>query len=90
MHQNRILEIALHLPRRIVREFHMVIQIGLLFLINRLGSRAVTEQGGPVVSLTTYKKRSKKVYLAIESIADGDVRPSRLILWIDDEVLFNH
>lgn len=40
-----------------------------------------------MVSLTTYNERSVHVHLTIESIASGSVRPSRLILWIDDEAL---
>lgn len=79
-----------HLPRRIVRESLMVFNVVLFFLINRLGSRPVIELGGPVVSLTTYGRRTERVYYAIESIARGDVRPSRLILWIDDKGLFNN
>jgi hypothetical protein len=43
-----------------------------------------------VLSLTTFGERSKKAYLAIESIADGSVLPSRLIMWIDDERLFDN
>lgn len=80
----------LHLPRRIVREWLMVVHIFWFFLLNRLTWKSVTEPGGPVVSMTTYRARSKRVYLAIESIAKGDVRPSRFILWIDDETLFSH
>jgi hypothetical protein len=81
---------TLRLPRRLVRESIMIIQLIQFFLINRMGSKAVTEPGGPVVSLTTYGGRCKKVYYAIESIAHGQARPSRLILWIDDEVLLNN
>ena len=80
----------MHLPRRILREAIMVAQLVRFYLINRLGGRPVTEPGGPVVSLTTYGKRSRQVYFAIESIARGEVRPSRLILWIDDERLINN
>jgi len=36
-----------------------------------------------VVSLTSYGSRIETVHLAIESIARGKVRPSRMILWID-------
>jgi hypothetical protein len=78
----------LHLPRRIVREFLMLVHIVWYFLLNRLTGKPVTEPGSPVVSLTTYGTRSRKAYLAIESIAQGRLRPSRLILWIDDENLF--
>jgi len=77
----------IHLPRRVVRESIMVVQVVRFFLVNRLTGRSVIAPGGPVVSLTTYGERSKAVYLAIESIARGEVRPSRLILWIDDEQL---
>lgn len=37
-----------------------------------------------VVSLTSYGPRLKHVYLTIESIAAGKVKPRRLILWIDE------
>lgn len=41
----------------------------------------------PVVSLTSYGKRTRTCYLAIESIAAGDVKPSRLVLWLDDPTI---
>lgn len=68
----------------------MVMGLIHLFLVNRLGKRLVTSPGGPVVSLTTYGKRSVKAYFAIESIALGTKLPSRLILWIDDEALLRN
>lgn len=36
-----------------------------------------------VVSLTTYDKRLKQVYLTIESIMQQSVKPNRIILWLD-------
>lgn len=43
-----------------------------------------------VVSLTSYGDRVADVAIAIESIGRGSVRPSRLILWIDDgDILAN-
>jgi len=80
----------IHLPRRIIREFLMAVHLIKFFFINRFWRTPVTSPGYPVVSLTTYGARSKKVYFTIESIANGGLRPSRLILWIDDEALFNH
>lgn len=50
----------------------------------------VTDPGGPVVSLTTYGQRSRTVFLTLESIARGDLRPSRLILWIDEGHVLEH
>jgi hypothetical protein len=79
-----------HLPRRLVRESLMTVQLVSFFVTNRLGRKRVIESSGPVVSLTTYERRSKTAYLAIESIARGEVRPSRLILWIDDQTLFSN
>ena len=38
-----------------------------------------------VVNITSYGYRTKRVYLAIESIARGRVLPARIILWLDAE-----
>jgi hypothetical protein len=90
MNATSLLRRLSHLPRRIVRESLMVFNVVQFFLINRFGNERLIESGGPVVSLTTHGRRSESVYYAIESIARGSVRPSRLILWIDDEGLFNN
>ena len=39
-----------------------------------------------IVSLTTYSKRFYEVYLTIESIMQGTVKPNRIILWLADEM----
>jgi hypothetical protein len=45
--------------------------------------------GAPVcVSLTTYGKRLESVFITIESIGAGHLRPARLILWLDDAAAF--
>lgn len=69
-------------------------KVGLVLWTSRLASRNVTGRGSvvgsgdsPVVSLTSYGKRTRTCFLAIESIADGDVKPSRLILWLDDPTI---
>lgn len=38
-----------------------------------------------VVSLTTFGKRIYDVYLAIESIMQGSVKPNRIVLWLSEE-----
>lgn len=54
---------------------------------NRITNTPVTTQDGDaVVSLTTYGERIKSVYMTIESIGAGTVRPRRIILWLDEEV----
>jgi hypothetical protein len=40
---------------------------------------------GPVVSLTSHGARIASVYLVLEAIARGSIRPSRMILWLDDK-----
>ena len=47
--------------------------------------RPVTGDAQVVVSLTSHGVRLRTVFLAIESIVGGTVRPRRLILWVDHE-----
>lgn len=61
-----------------------------LWWISHHSTAPITDPKGPVVSLTTYGARSRKVYLVIESIATGTLLPSRIILWLDDEKLFKN
>ena len=39
-----------------------------------------------IVSLTTHGKRLYEVYLTIESIMQGTLKPNRIILWLDDDM----
>lgn len=39
-----------------------------------------------IVSLTTYEKRLHDVYLTIESIMQGSMKPNRIVLWLADEL----
>jgi hypothetical protein len=39
-----------------------------------------------IVSLTTYGKRLYEVYLSIESIMQGSMKPNRIILWLAEEL----
>ena len=57
---------------------------------NSVDSRFAVAPGGPVVSLTSYGDRVESVHLAIESIAQGSVLPSRMILWLDQEDIYNN
>lgn len=51
---------------------------------------ALGDPGAPIVSLTSYGERVAISYLAIESILRGRLRPSRIILWVDDEETVEH
>ena len=64
-------------------------QVRALQRINETSTEHVIAQGGPVVSLTTYGPRIDTVHLTIESIGRGRLKPSRLILWLDDERRYN-
>jgi hypothetical protein len=88
MHTARLVEKLSHLPRRAVRESLRYCDLARLWLYNRFGSAQVTQPGTPVVSMTTWARRISTAYFAIESIARGSMRPSRMILWIDNEALF--
>jgi hypothetical protein len=88
MSPDRVLEIIRHLPRRTVREAFRIYQLIRLSILNRVTTKLVMQNDGPVVSLTTHTSRAKFAHFAIESIAAGVVRPSQLILWIDDNALF--
>ena len=57
-----------------------------LRLRNRWSRATVLGNGGAVVCLTSYGQRLKQAHLAIESVGRGQVRPRRLILWLDDTV----
>lgn len=53
-----------------------------LRFVNHLSGRPVASGIGPVVSLTSHGRRTKSVFLALESIAAGSLQPRRLILWL--------
>jgi hypothetical protein len=88
----------LRLPQRIHRrlrlELHTWIKplpfITYLWATNRLAKAPVVSGEGPVVSLTSHGERLRTVYITIESIGQGRCLPSRLILWIDDPVLYGN
>lgn len=46
---------------------------------NKIGNEEI------IVSLTTFGKRIYDVYLAIESIMQGTVKPNRIILWLSEK-----
>ncbi|VTR06758.1 Fucose 4-O-acetylase and related acetyltransferases [Clostridioides difficile] len=46
---------------------------------------ALGDHGAPIVSLTSYGDRITLAHFAIESILRGKLRPSRIVLWVDDQ-----
>jgi hypothetical protein len=55
---------------------------------NRRSRESVTGDTEVIVSLTTYGQRLQTVAYTIESIAAGELRPRRCMLWLDDEKAF--
>jgi hypothetical protein len=55
------------------------------WLVNKNSMRRIVNpQGHVVVSLTSYDPRITRVFATIESIAAGNLKPKRLILWLDN------
>lgn len=52
---------------------------------NRNSEEPLTDPGGPILSLTSHGKRIESVFYTIESIRQGIQKPSRIILWLDNE-----
>lgn len=77
-------------PSDLVIGIKVRLRVVRLRLANRFGRSRVTDPRGPIVSLTTYGVRFQTVDLAIESIAQGKMLPSRLILWLDDASLLEN
>jgi hypothetical protein len=76
--------------RRCARAASAHILARWLALINRRALSPICQSNAPVVSLTTHGDRIFKVHLTVESIARGQLRPSRMILWLDDVARFSN
>jgi hypothetical protein len=86
----RLLQRLPRIPHRFALEADLYARLTWMRLMNRFGWSPITHPGGPVVSMTTYGNRIQSVHLAIESIGQGQIRPSRVILWIDDASLVDN
>ncbi len=76
-------------PFYAARKIDVHVRLAWLHCANRYGRSPITNPGGPVVSLTSYGRRARSVHFALESIARGRMRPSRLILWLDDPAILD-
>ena len=52
---------------------------------NRLAFASLLDSKGPALSLTSHGSRIGTAYLTVESIARGQARPARIMLWLDDD-----
>ena len=49
---------------------------------------SICGDSGPIVCMTTHGVRARTAHLSLESIARGNVKPSKLILMVEDRALF--
>ena len=56
---------------------------------NLESTKPIVAPGGPIVSVTTFGKRLTTAHYALECIAAGEQLPSRLVLWIEHDLLAN-
>ena len=61
--------------------------IGLRLRSRWTSQPVIGSSTNPVVCLTTFGHRARTVHIGIESIARGIQKPSRLILWVDEDYL---
>ena len=71
--------------RRKIRAAEIFLRCKWLHAAAEIARSPITDPEGPVVSLTSYGERVSTVHIAIESIARGKRKPSRIILWLDYE-----
>lgn len=75
---------------RVSLRSEQVARMAELAALNVASRRPAVARGGPVVSLTSYGKRARTVAFTLESIAQGSLLPSRLLLWLDEPELLQH
>lgn len=73
-----------NVAERVSLRARQLASMGKLMRRNLTTSAPAVAPGGPVVSLTSFGKRARTVSFTIESIAQGDLLPSRLLLWLDE------
>lgn len=73
-----------HPIHRKKRKWYSRKETALLTWNNLFRRDPITARDGPIVSMTTHGRRIRSAYVAIESIARGKRRPSRIVLWMDE------
>ena len=68
-----------------IKKIPIYLMISRFVITNKFSQAPIINKKGPTLSLTTHGFRLKNVYLAIESIARGSLKPSRLMLNLDVE-----
>lgn len=74
--------------RNLPNKLYVLLLIKKLQFHNRIGKKSMLSEAGPTLSMTTYGIRFQTAHISLEAIARGKVRPSRAVLFVDDEVLY--
>ena len=69
--------------RKLGKRVQAACAVAYLQLRNLVARGPVTGSAGVVVSMTTHGDRIRSVWIGVESIARGTVRPGRMVLWLD-------
>ena len=80
----------LGLLRNLPSKMYVSVVMAKLNFFNATSRRTVLSENGPTLSTTTYGVRFKTVHLSLEAMARGNLRPSRMILFIDDKSLYDN
>ena len=75
--------------RNLPNKLYVALLIKKLEFHNRVSKRSLLSESGPTLSMTTYGIRFQTSHISLEAIARGHVRPSRAVLFVDDEELYN-
>lgn len=78
------------LIRNLPSKIYVLTVMAKLNFFNTISKRSVLSEIGPTLSTTTYGVRFKTVHLSLEAMARGTLKPSRMILFVDDESLYNN
>ena len=74
----------LQVSERVLMRARQLARMSELWRTNLASKRPAVTPGGPVVSLTSFGVRARTVAFTVESIAQGELLPSRLLLWLDE------
>lgn len=72
------------ITERVLLRARQLARMSELWRTSLASRRPAVAPGGPVVSLTSFGARARTVAFTIESIAQGELLPSRLLLWLDE------
>lgn len=78
------------LSGNVILVFQIVVYTFWLKGINLYSRRALTGTCDVDVSLTTFGRRTRRVWRTVETIGRGVERPRRLVLWLDDAAVVNN